>query len=266
VDANDPNTAEWLKGEQEKFEVQNFINKIHNIQILSYEFNLDFQAIEINGDKAVVRLVEGNDLIYSHLPNHVSRTANINHVINLKQKTNGWVIISDQYMDDLKRAMKDSTKENFLKKIRDNHDRGYKAQLLDINLPTGLDVTSATGDLSFLGYDNTAAVTYADNNATILNGPIPSFLPDMENWNSQWPTTYKRESDNDCTNFVSQAIFEGVSYTATDPNYLYPDSNHYNEWWYYKFSSPYEGGSLAWTRVGELYNYITTNYFDYEHW
>jgi hypothetical protein len=99
------------------------------------------------------------------------------------------------------------------------------------------------------------------------------YVRNQSGWDPTWPTIYQRyqgQDVSDCTNFVSQAVFEGVSYTASDPNYFYPDSfNHYNDWWYYKFS-PAVDGSLSWITVGGplggFYEFLTENYFNYINW
>lgn len=113
-------------------------------------------------------------------------------------------------------------------------------------------------------YDNVAAVTYADNyyDMEITDGPVPSAIIELEGWNSSWDTIYK-EYVSDCTNFVSQAVFEGVAYTASDTNYFYPDLENYAEWWYYKFSIVADG-SMPWISVGDFYEFLTENYFNYE--
>jgi hypothetical protein len=95
------------------------------------------------------------------------------------------------------------------------------------------------------------------------DGPVPSVITGLDGWNSSWDAVYK-EYESDCTNFVSQAVFEGVSYTASDPNYFYPDPIHTEEWWYYKFSTVADG-STPWIRVGDFYEFLTENYFNYEY-
>ena len=89
-------------------------------------------------------------------------------------------------------------------------------------------------------YDRAAAVNYADTywDRSISLGPVPQIILDSEGWDPGWDETYKDYGETDCTNFVSQAVFEGVAYTASDPNYFYPDPANWSEWWYYKFSDP----------------------------
>jgi hypothetical protein len=84
----------------------------------------------------------------------------------------------------------------------------------------------------------------------------------MDGWYPDWDTIYK-EYAADCTNFVSQAVFEGVAYTASDPNYLYPDPANWSEWWYYKFSDPADG-SKPWFHVREFREFLITNHYNYE--
>lgn len=82
-------------------------------------------------------------------------------------------------------------------------------------------------------------------------------MKNQPGWNSSWPALYCRV-DADCTNFVSQAIFEGTGYTFSQTDYFNPDYTHYMDWWYYKFSSVVDG-SYPWVNTGGLYSFLTTN-------
>jgi hypothetical protein len=85
---------------------------------------------------------------------------------------------------------------------------------------------------STYSYNRTAAANYADTY--------------WSNYNPQ----YGVEPDTDCTNFVSQAIYEGTSHTMSYPNNYYTD-------WYYDFYT--KSGSLPWVRVDPHYTFLTTN-------
>ena len=64
---------------------------------------------------------------------------------------------------------------------------------------------------------------------------------------------------------MSQAVFEGVAYTASDPNYFYPNPANWSEWWYYKFSDPADG-SQPWISVGDFREFLTENHYNYENY
>ena len=166
--------------------------------------------------------------------------------------------------------MDTTPKEQVIKNVQRNHDQNLIATP---DLPQeSLAQQNLNEEIELYPYGNLLATTYADNNYAIT-GTVPLYVRNQSGWDPTWSIYYKRyvykppeEPVSDCTNFVSQAVFEGVSYTSSDLNYFYPDSyNHYYDWWYYKFS-PTGGkydGSYVWIRVGELYEFLTENYFNY---
>jgi hypothetical protein len=64
---------------------------------------------------------------------------------------------------------------------------------------------------------------------------------------------------------VSQAVFEGISYVASDRDYFYPDPANDSEWWYYKFSTEVNG-SIPWHSVGDFREFLNENYYNYTHY
>ena len=106
-------------------------------------------------------------------------------------------------------------------------------------------------------YNNSAAKNYADNWYS-GTGPVPNYIKSQTGWSSGWPTLYCRYAITDCTNFVSQALFEGTSYAYSQIDYFNPDYTHWADWWYYKFS-PDVDGSYPWVNTGGLYDFLTTN-------
>lgn len=159
------------------------------------------------------------------------------------------------------------TKEEVLKNIQKNFSELRRLSLAGNNTSgkfTNLSYRRTPLSLQAYSYNASAAVSYADANYNTA-GPVPLYVRQQPGWISGWTTTYKvylgSGASGDCTNFASQAIFQGVSYTASDANYFYPDTNHYSDWWYYDFSgNPNQvDGSLPWIRVGDLYSFLTTN-------
>ena len=165
--------------------------------------------------------------------------------------------------DDLIRLLKTMSKDEILKNIQTNIDRNISDKIHQEQSYPILEHPTIASNWHMYNYDNMDAATYADTNYNQA-GPIPSTIREMTGWDPSWPTNYKVYT-SDCTNFISQAVFEGVAFTASDPNYFYPNSNNYSNWWYYKFSTIADGSS-PWVNVGEFYNFLTANYFNYITW
>lgn len=150
--------------------------------------------------------------------------------------------------------------EPILFKIRygGNHENistDLKSRALTATYPS-----SSVLALPSYSYNRSAARTFSYNNALVEQAPIPQAIINAyktiygTSWPITWPLKYRNEgASGDCTNFVSQAIFEGTGYTSGDANYFYPVPNDNN--WYYKFS-PTAQGSVTWVRVGWLYSFL----------
>jgi hypothetical protein len=243
------------------------IHSEYNMEIIDYKFYLDFKKVEIEQDRAIVNLLESNEITYANNPKHPSAMAGLEHVISLLKVKGDWLITNDYYDDDLTRLLRISSKDELLKNVRKNHDQ-VKSEIPVFNQKApSLPNSPTTTNWQLFGYDSSKAVFYANANFN-RRGPVPTMIQNLDGWNSSWPSSYKLYNGpgvSDCTNFVSQAVFEGVSYIASDQNYFYPDSAHYNDWWYYKFSNSVDG-SYPWVTVGGFYDFLTANYFNYLNW
>jgi hypothetical protein len=227
----------WLQKEKDRLEVLRTIAETTQFNFIDYKFTLDYQNIAIRGNKAMVVLLESNELYYP-TATAPSILSNLEHVITLKTNTKGeWRINKDEYLDDTIKLLKVDSKDEILKNIKKNFlDLQRLSSRQDVS-PLPANISPA---LTTYPYNTSAAVTYADTNYNKA-GPVPQYVRNQPGWTSGWPTSYKLYTSDDCTNFVSQAVFEGVSYTASDANYFYPDSSHYMNWWYYKFSTTVDG-------------------------
>ncbi|GAP09470.1 protein containing putative amidase domain [Bellilinea caldifistulae] len=215
-------TEKWLRQEQDRQDVELFIAETFKTSYLEYKFFLDYQSIEINGNEAVAKLLESNEVFFTSNPTLPSRTANLEHTITLENMNGGWKISNDQYRDETIELLETSTKDDILRNIQINRDAQF------LGRTTG---QSAQPEATY-SYKRTLAASYADTW-----------------WNSINPT-YHDESGNDCTNFASQAIYEGTEHTMSDPT-------NYNTMWYYDFYT--HSGSYPWVNVGGLYTFLTSN-------
>jgi hypothetical protein len=256
--------AVWLQREKDRLEVVLAIAETTGFNFTNYEFFLNYQSITSKGNKATVLLLESNELYYP-LATEPSSLSNLEHTITLNKNAKGeWRIKQDDYLDDTLRMMAGVAKEEVLKNIQKNFSElGILASASNNTSGkfTHLSYRPIPLSLQVYSYNASAAVNYADlyYNTT---GPVPPYVRQQPGWVSGWKTTYKSYSPTDCTNFVSQAIFQGVSYTASDANYFYPDTPHYSDWWYYDFSGSTDAnvdGSFPWVNVGGLYTFLTGN-------
>jgi hypothetical protein len=148
--------------------------------------------------------------------------------------------------------------DEIYRNIKINHDKLSKKEVsnsISLNPFPNNQVKSL--NLLYNSYNSSAAGTYSDNYANSI-GPVPDTVRNTPGWQPSWPTSYKVYG-SDCTNFVSQAIFKGTSYTSSDTNYFYPTSDTETRW-FYKFSST-ENGSRPWVSVGDLFNFLYDNMY-----
>jgi hypothetical protein len=257
VDEKNGVALDWRNVENNRFVVQQRIANTFGDDILKASFSLNYLSIEISGGAAVVRLIENNEMLYSSNPRNPSKMGDLQHKITLIREGNGWVIQNDQYIDDLTFVLNQLSISEIFQNIEKNHktimdSAGVEAEAS----PQATELDDVPENLE--RYSNYAAANYV-NRYYNSAGNIPVTLPETPGWNSSWPMTYKVYS-SDCTNFISQAIYQGTRYTNSDANTIYPDSAHYSDWWYYKFSSD-EDGSSPWINVGDLYNFLLNNKF-----
>jgi hypothetical protein len=217
-------TSEWLQREQDRQDVELFIAETFNNHIVEYKFFLDYQNIEIKETKAVVTLLENNEVYYSSTPTIASMMANVKHTITFAKVNGSWKILDDQYHDDMIELVSALGKENVFNNIQYNHDSQYLPPVLDGQIED--ESPAAT-------YNGVAAANYADTWATGRN-PF-----------------YHDEGDYDCTNFASQGIYEGTNHTMSSPT-------NYMTKWYFDDFTPHTG-SFPWIRVEGIYTFLTTN-------
>jgi len=229
--ANDPQTQAWAQREKDKREVELYNAATYRLNYVKYEYFLDYDSIAVeNGVDATVRLHESHNVVFEVIAPEVSSLGGLEHIIMLSKTETGWVIVQDKYEDMLAKIMVDETKDEIIARIQSNHVAELQ-RAASAKKPFCFD-SEMTLDGGH-AYNRWAAVGYADTYA----------LP-------PYNSNYEYIAGNDCTNFVSQAIYEGVSHTMSAPN------NYYNDW-YYDFYT--KTGSYPWINVPGLYSFLTGN-------
>lgn len=219
-----------MQKEKDKRDIELYIASTYRLNYVDYKYVLDYDSIEVQDTTADVHLRESHEVVFEATKPVVSKLANLKHIVTLHKTKTGWAILNDEYQDELSQAMAYATKDTLIERARVNHEEGSKSHTTTASI-----YASSTSDnvapLSTHSYNKSAAVSYADTW-----------------WNSVNPT-YHLEA-NDCTNYVSQAMYEGTSHVMSNPD-------NYSTKWYYDFYT--HSGSLPWLRVDELKTFITTN-------
>lgn len=208
-----------------------------------YQFEIEYLDIAIDVDTAKVILVESRWIQYVSAPTP-SGMANLEHQIVLKKVNGQWLIVSDVYRDDLTKALEILTDEQLLQNIQKNYEEQLRQPLeikpqvtnettTDEGQLSGVQQATPTPTLTSYSYNRSAAVNYADTWAYRRN-----------------PVYHDETTYGDCTNFASQAIYEGTNKTMSDPP-------GYTTRWYYDFYT--RTGSYPWINVGGLNDFLIGN-------
>ena len=227
-----PSTASievWLKREQNHQEIELYKDKVLKIAYLDYEFSLGYKSITLNGTDCIVKLFESNKIFYKNRPATPSQIANLEHTLTLKKINEQWKISNDQYRDEIMQALDIMPLDEILERIKIKTN--YQQELSINNQESGNIFPQS--QLSRHYYNVQAAITYT---ATW--------------WNGINPTYHDEPYNQDCTNFASQAIYEGTNHIMSTATDYYTD-------WYYDFYT--HTGSLPWVRVNSIFTFLTTN-------
>lgn len=240
--SNMPGANSFLKSELVKLEIELKRNQDYQLGWTDYEYFLNYTDISIanNGQTAIVNVIEGYDVIYeisrefNNTSPVVSKLRGIEHTITMQKENSQWKIYSDDYTDYLWKTIKEIgvSPEKFLSSME-------TPQLINLKSPTAL-TDFHCEDLPALvpthTYDRDGAVDYAYEYYWNYN-------PNYDNFDGL-------VLGGDCTNFASQAIYEGGNASMA-----YPEEQGIGTvGWYY--TDMYHRAS-AWNDVGKLYEFIT---------
>lgn len=231
-------------GESEKLEIELHHLKRSQLRYTEYVYSLDYIDISLlpNSQVAVVSLIEGHDVVFENYRDQtsseplISSMRNLEHIITLEKEAGAWKIASDEYEDYIWRVIRNTglTKAEYLRFERDTKDSKipYSEETAGTN-----NLCSLPDDASTYPYNRIEAVAYAQQWAT---APPPYNLKYVDF------TVY----GGDCTNFVSQAIYEGGGALMVGDGTF---------GWYFNSINDY---APAWTGVYYLYKFVT----QYEDW
>lgn len=242
-------TADWVKKEKDKREIELYIASLFDLGYQSYKFTIDYESIEIKENKAIIQLRENHEVVFNAITPEISKLANLQHTFTLHNKNEAWIIYKDEYQDELSLGMKYRTKEDLKKQVYENYQEDLARQSHTSNKGQKVQALLALRPLTLTNYvyNRTAAKDYADAHWN------------LPNYNTAY---YKTESGNDCTNFVSQSMYAGEGKYPPDTSGM-GSGGSYTYDWYYVFNNPSGtqngSGSLPWIQVQSQYDFIIGN-------
>lgn len=220
--------SDWVEKEKDKREIELYIASLFDLGYQSYKFNLDYDAIDIKNNKAVVKLRESHIVVYHATAPNESMLSNLLHTITLHYEKGMWVIYKDEYRDELSQQLTYMSKDDIKKQVDENLKLQNMAQPVD---------TSSLAVTNIL-FNRTWAVNYANIRSSI--------------YNTDWYAT----EDSDCTNYTSQSLNAGGGKAPPDTSGMSPWGSSQNNWFYDFYT---RSGSLGWSRVAENYTFIIQN-------
>lgn len=234
--ANSSQARSWDERERDKREIELFIASNYKLNYVEYEYSLDYDSVEVKGEGATVRLRESHSVVFEAIAPEVSKLSGLEHVITLRKTNTGWVIVSDEYQDELTQLMANETKDTIIERVRLNREAELRrAAEFEITGKKGKQATINSG--AWHAYDRSAARTYADTWGKWQANPAYHRNPAYFNFDNY---------GGDCTNYASQVIYAGAPQMDNTGSY---------QWYYYSVSNR----SPSWTDVSQLYTYLTNN-------
>jgi hypothetical protein len=246
------NTLAWVQKEKDKREIELYLASLFDLKYVSYNYTLDYDSIKIKNNKATVQLRESHTVVFEALAPNDSELFNLQHVFTLHNKKGQWVIYKDEYQDELSEEMTQLSKAEIEKIVDQNYieDLNRLSQESDITSPAVI-----TPSLTTHAYSAAQANAYADAHVTSTCYP---------NYGCNYNTAYyKTEPNNDCANFVSQALYAGEGKSPPDTSGMAGSGRGYYTDWYYVFNNPpgtqNGSGSSPWIQVRPQYDFIRLN-------
>jgi len=241
-----PDARIWLDQELSKLKVELRHVELNNLRYMDYKFFLNFKEISIdNGETAFVNVLISHDVVREvsldlnpDNPN-ISHLYNLEHKITLHQENGRWKITSDDYTDYLWRMLRknDTPIDEVLQTMKESPLPSLRIASLQTEFSCGLPADDSTHS-----YNREGAVNYA--------------LTHVVNYNPNYPSYDSDPRFGDCTNFVSQALYEGgnvsMAFCSTSGPYCSTGSDG-NLGWFFESES---FRASAWTHVGKFHEFV----------
>ena len=261
--SDSPEARAWLDAELGKLAVEIKHAELNQLRYAEYEYSLNFNSINALSQTAAITVIEKYDVIFESQLNvenpHVTHMTGREHTITLRQEQGEWKIVSDDYTDYLWRMLRRSDiSTDVLVDTMKAAPRGVSnnANKTEYHCPI-LTMVSYQGEDYYYGVDysdtsvhaygpaeRVAAVTYAQTYTDDENGD--------DEYNLYYPS-YDGEVWGDCTNFVSQALYEGGNISMFIPDPLPARTTQGQSGWYLLNGMQ---RATDWDDVGGFYSFV----------
>lgn len=231
-------------------------NIISSTALENYNISLIYNNIELDGVDATVQVKVSANLKYNYMENIF--TDELVHKITLKSSEGNWLIVSDDYLDELKMSYDINTDfSSEIVKMKHN----YKSYLIENKKNKGLapgmqDNAKENSDMQIYSEpgDSTHSYTSSYRASAVAYAKVftdDSGSMDGSSYNNDMFKYFKE--NNDCQNYVSQCIWFGFG-GRSSANKDFP---MHSEWWADTTST-----STTWNWTGTSYflNWVTSNY------
>lgn len=225
----------FLQSEMEKRKIELYHARLNQLRYIQYDYSLSIQDIVFNPslDRAVVKLIENHDIVFEISAPIVSSMRNLSHEIKLEKQQGKWRIVDDFYEDYLWQLLNTTqmTQEEMFQVIE---QKSIERSNIEVSRPVK---DYNPGNMILGSYNRVGAVTYAHSWAYNRNSAYYDFSV----------------LGGDCTNFVSQAMYEGGGIPQT------PSAGQVGGpgWYYVNINDR----AAAWTDVNSLYDFLINGHF-----
>jgi len=222
----------WITLEELRSKTIDKINASFYLPYDTYKIGLVFSEVTIEGNNAHVVLEENATVTFKDPTILPIKFSKIIHELLLREDPKGWHVINDIYQDVITMQIENRSESEIFSTIEKN----VLSQSKDLDIPISLPIYDQPTNFVNLTYNRAAAVNYANEWAEDVN-------------DAYWEELDEYGNSNDCTNFVSQAVYAGTNQVMSTPNDYYK--------WY--FDAYTKTGSYAWINVGGFYDFLTSN-------
>jgi hypothetical protein len=266
--SDSPEAKGFLDAELDKLAVEMKHAELNQLRYVDYTYSLNFNSIAIDpsSQTATISVTEKHDVIFeserSVANPHVARLAGLNHTITLHREQGKWKIVSDDYTDYLWRMLRQTniSPDELLRTMKVAPRPAQRnANTTDYHCPDYTIVEYDGEDYDFgVDYDDTSIHAYGQAeraDAVIYAQDYTDNAEGDDEYNLYYPS-YDGEDWGDCTNFVSQAIYEGGNASMFVPNMPGPLPSRSSEGqsgWYMLNGMQ---RASAWNDVGIFYEFV----------
>lgn len=253
--SEEPDAKAFANKELGKLAVEARYAELQGTRYVDYKYFLNFQSfildtatqlvtVSLREDKEVISESSARD---NPANPHVDQISGLKHTIVMRKEQDQWRIVSDDYLDFLWRTLRRSGKspEEILAQLSTKKP-------VQASGPAEAEIAAVLpADPSSHEYLRNEAAAYA-----VAHAAFESYNPDYPN--------YDDGDHGDCTNFVSQALYEGGNVSMFLPKVngvtvLPPPSETFQgeEGWYMLWAKQ---RGRYWSEVGPFYDFAVTSY------